>query len=135
MPGVDGCRRGRGLSVERMPSAKVFMVEIPNLPVFELIMGGDGIICCACAMAFAGSTGGGRVDCESGDETGFGVMLDDFFLCNFLAVSATGSVSRGGDSCGDRSELISILKRYPEKVSQTKDWTTPVCVRRHVETH
>jgi len=87
-------------------------VALPSLPVLiGLTIGGEGIICCACATALGGSTDGGSADCERGDDVVFGVKLDEFVLCGFLAEdSERGGVSRTGDSCGDKSELISILE-------------------------
>ena len=89
-------------------------MALASLPVFGLMIGGEGIICCACAIAFGGSTGGGRVDCERGEEVVLGVKLDDFVLRGFLAeASGRGGVSRTGDSCGDKRELMSILIENP----------------------
>lgn len=105
IPGVDGCL------TDFTPSAEGVLVALPNFPVFGLTMGGEGIICCACVIAFGGSTGGGSVDCDRWDDAAFGVKLVELFLFDFLAeVSERGGVSCTGDSCGDRSELISILR-------------------------
>lgn len=85
-------------------------MALPSFPVFGLTIGGEGIICCARAIAFGGRTGGGSVDCDRGEEVVFAVKLDEFFLGGFLAeASETGGVSRTGDSCGDSSELMSIF--------------------------
>jgi len=89
-------------------------VALPSLPVLGLTIGGEGIICCARAIAFGGSTGGGSVDCDRGEEVVFAVKFDELVLLGFLTeASATGGVSRTGDSCGDKSELMSIVDNSP----------------------
>lgn len=79
-----------------------------SLPVLGLTIGGEGIICCARAIAFGGSTGGGSVDCDRGEEVVFAVKLDEFVLWGFLTEASETAVSWTGDSCGDNSELMSI---------------------------
>lgn len=108
-----------------MLSAGGVLVVLPSLPVLGLTIGGEGIICCAMAMAFGGRTGGGIVDCDRGEEVVFAVKFDEFVLCGFLTEgSACGGVSWTGDSCGDNSELMSILDSSSMSIINDSDSST-----------
>jgi len=91
-------------------------VALLSLPVLGLTIGGEGIICCARAIAFGGRTGGGSVDCDRGEQVVFAVKLDEFVLWGFLTEASETAVSWTGDSCGDNSELMSISNSSTSKL-------------------
>ena len=75
------------------------------------------------ALCTCGSDG--SVAFERGDSPTLEVRVDDLFLRGFLVVAAlvddggAGGVSWTGDSCGERSELISIsalIRQYNHQI-------------------
>lgn len=104
MPGVEGWR------IARPPSAGGVLVALVRRAEAGLIMGGEGMPSWAWTTALCGSEGGTLVF-ESGDELMLFVNFEVLGFLGFLTGTLLdgGGVSRG-DSCGERSELMSMLK-------------------------
>lgn len=85
-----------------------------------LILVGEGTDCWACTIALCGRVGGGSVVLDKGEEVTGWANVDDLVLRGFLAGLAgpagtfaggerEGAASRTGESCGERSELMSMM--------------------------
>lgn len=104
MPGVEGCR------IARPPSAGGVLALLIRRAAAGLIVGGEGTLSWAWTTALCGSDGGTLVF-ESGDELTLFVNFDVLGFLGFFtgALLAGGGVSRG-DSCGESSELMSMMQ-------------------------
>lgn len=118
IPDVDNCRSDFIFSVEDV------LIELKNVGP-EPLDGGDcsggrpwGAALCNCGSD-------GSVAFERGDRPTLEVRADDLFLRGFLAVAAlvdgrgADGISQTGESCGERSELISISALSQQYSHQT----------------
>lgn len=104
MPGVDGCR------IARPPSAGGVSAALVRCTVAGLIVDGEGALSWAWTTALCGNDGGALVF-GSGEELMLFVNFEVLGFLGFLTgtLLAGGGVSRG-DSCGESSELMSMMK-------------------------
>lgn len=104
MPGVDGCR------IARPPSAGGVFAALVRSADAGLLMDGEVTLSWAWTMALCGSAGGTLVF-ESGDELMLFVVFEALgFLGFFTGTLPDGGGVSLGDSCGERSELMSMME-------------------------
>ena len=107
IPEVDNCRSDWGFSIGGVRAAPVSVLPSP-------LEGGDGIDGRAGTAALGGRDEGGSVVFDRGERPIFGVVVDLVLRTLFGDAlvgggAVGGGVSLTGDSCGERSELMSMF--------------------------